>query len=62
MNTHDIRLSPGEHVVDLVFHAGWMVDSITVEVGKLRGSELEHKKIGPFGGDGGDSKETRYPS
>merc|ERR1739838_911054 len=62
LNTHDIRLSPGEHVVDLVFHAGWMVDSITVEVGKLRGSELEHKKIGPFGGDGGDSKETRYPS
>ena len=62
LETVDVRLNPGEHVVDLEFYAGWMVDSIHIVVGKLRGSELERKQFGPFGGGGGSSKGTRYTS
>ena len=53
VNSYDIELDDDEHVIDMTINSGWMIDSLTFEIGRLRGSDLLTRKVGPFGGNGG---------
>ena len=59
VSSHEVKLQPGEHVIDINASSGWMIDSLSFDIGKLHGSGLDIRKVGPLGGDGGGKRHPK---
>ena len=61
LQTYAVTLESGEHIVDMKMNSGWMIDSILVYIGAIKSGQLVTRRCGPYGGDGGSTRDTKHP-